>query len=264
MQEIRYIFLVEDEDAQREVLTYNLEQEFEATEKVRYVVEGFPDTTSFRGRFKELGPSEHYKIAVMVVDWMLPDFPGLDIIKEVHRSNPGCPTLVLSARSEEKDKVEALQAGAFDYVVKPYSVGEVAARIHGMVKRREASTLFTSSREDGSLEITEVGENFRKMPTDTTTVQKIGKVTEDLVYLTEVVRGDNAVLGAVLKKQLVVTLRTIVSELEGEFVDVDSVEKKAGTLSRVGEKVSSEAMSKGLGNLFKRASDLIFDLISGM
>ncbi|GAA6196873.1 hypothetical protein NBRC116598_23170 [Pseudophaeobacter arcticus] len=248
----------------RELLIFNLEQEFEATPKVLYTVEDFPDATTFRKRLAELGPNERHKISVMVVDWMLPDLPGLEIIKEAHRSNPSCPTIILSARSEEKDMVEGLQAGAFDYVSKPFSVVEIAARIHGMVKRREASTIFAATAQDGALEIAEVGENFRRIPTDTETVKKIGKITEDLVYLTEVVRGDNAVLGVVLKKQLVVTLRTIVSELEGEFVDIDSVEKKAGTLSRVGEKVSSEAVSKGIGNLFRRASDLIFDLITNL
>lgn len=70
----------------------------------------------------------------IVLDLGLPDLDGLTVIRRVRRE-AATPILVLSARGREADKIEALEAGADDYVTKPYGIGEVRARIAALLRR---------------------------------------------------------------------------------------------------------------------------------
>ena len=93
---------------------------------------------------------------VMLLDLGLPDMDGVDIIRKV-RGWSGMPIIVISARSEDTDKVEALDAGADDYLTKPFSVDEMLARLRVALRRINAehppagpeNTLY----ENGSLRI---------------------------------------------------------------------------------------------------------------
>lgn len=84
---------------------------------------------------------------LVILDLGLPDGEGIEVISEV-RSNSQTPIIVLSARSEEQGKIEALDAGADDYLTKPFSYGELMARIrvafrHAATRnRREATSIF--------------------------------------------------------------------------------------------------------------------------
>lgn len=83
---------------------------------------------------------------LMIVDLGLPDMDGLQVIQDL-RTWSAMPIIVLSARSDEKDKIEALDAGADDYLTKPFSVGELLARVRAHLRRREtgnsASSVFS-------------------------------------------------------------------------------------------------------------------------
>ena len=79
---------------------------------------------------------------VMLLDLGLPDMDGVEIIRKV-RSWSGMPIIVISARSEDTDKVEALDAGADDYLTKPFSIDELLARIRAAARRLE----FQAKRE---------------------------------------------------------------------------------------------------------------------
>jgi two-component system, OmpR family, KDP operon response regulator KdpE len=72
---------------------------------------------------------------LLIVDLGLPDMEGVDLIKEF-RSWSDAPILILSARSDEREKVEALDAGADDYLTKPFGVGELAARVRALQRRQ--------------------------------------------------------------------------------------------------------------------------------
>jgi two-component system KDP operon response regulator KdpE len=72
---------------------------------------------------------------LVIVDLGLPDGDGVDLIRDL-RTWSGVPVIVLSARSDESDKVEALDAGADDYLTKPFGVAELLARVRAMVRRR--------------------------------------------------------------------------------------------------------------------------------
>ena len=77
-----------------------------------------------------------YRPDVMLLDLGLPDIDGIDIIKKI-RSWSNLPIIVVSARSDDRDKVAALDAGADDYLTKPFSVDELLARLRVAVRQSE-------------------------------------------------------------------------------------------------------------------------------
>lgn len=81
---------------------------------------------------------------IIILDLGLPDMDGVEIIKKV-RSWSICPIIVVSARSEDKDKIEALDAGADDYLTKPFSVDELLARIRVAIRKMNYDS--TSNKE---------------------------------------------------------------------------------------------------------------------
>ena len=70
----------------------------------------------------------------MLLDLGLPDTSGVEVIKKI-RSWSNMPIIVISARTEDKDKIEALDAGADDYLTKPFSVDELLARLRAITRR---------------------------------------------------------------------------------------------------------------------------------
>ena len=118
------VLLVEDEPAQREVLKYNLQSEgfdvvvaADGDEAVLLVEEETPD--------------------IIVLDWMLPGVSGIEICRRLKSKSHtrSIPVIMLSARAEEVDRVRGLETGADDYVVKPYSVLELMARVRSQLRR---------------------------------------------------------------------------------------------------------------------------------
>lgn len=93
---------------------------------------------------------------VIILDLGLPDMDGVDIIKKI-RTWSGVPIIVVSARSEDKDKIDALDAGADDYLTKPFSVDELLARLRVSLRRvrydSDASGVTSSVFENGGLRI---------------------------------------------------------------------------------------------------------------
>ena len=75
---------------------------------------------------------------LLILDLGLPDGNGIDLIRDV-RGWSDVPVLILSARTQEHDKIDALDAGADDYLTKPFSVGELRARVRALLRRRSRS-----------------------------------------------------------------------------------------------------------------------------
>src|SRR5262245_33703547 len=75
---------------------------------------------------------------LLLLDMVLPGMSGLDILREVRNVRPTLPVIILSARGEERDRVGGLRLGADDYVVKPFSVDELLARIDAVLRRSPA------------------------------------------------------------------------------------------------------------------------------
>ena len=118
------ILIVEDEAALVTLLRYNLEQVgFEVTE----ALDGEEALTAIAERIPDL----------VLLDWMLPGVSGIEICRQLRRgaSTRNLPVIMLTARSEEADRVRGLECGADDYVAKPFSPAELIARINAVLRR---------------------------------------------------------------------------------------------------------------------------------
>jgi two-component system phosphate regulon response regulator PhoB len=124
------VLVVEDESAQREVLAYNLE------------AEGFRVCRAGNGEEALLLVDEDAP-DVIVLDWMLPNVSGIEVCRrlKLRADTRNLPIIMLSARSEEVDRVRGLETGADDYVVKPYSVVELMARIRAQLRRTRPASV---------------------------------------------------------------------------------------------------------------------------
>ncbi len=118
------ILVVEDEEALALLLKYNLEKE------------GYQVLIEARGN-KVLSVVEKNCPSLILLDWMLPELSGIDICKLI-RSKPDLkkiPIIMLTAKGQEEDKIKGLNAGADDYVTKPFSVPELMARVKANMRR---------------------------------------------------------------------------------------------------------------------------------
>jgi two-component system OmpR family response regulator len=80
---------------------------------------------------------------VMVVDRMMPRMNGVELVESLRREGDRTPVLFLSALGEVGDRVDGLQAGADDYLVKPYAFAELIARIEALARRRNTGSVHT-------------------------------------------------------------------------------------------------------------------------
>ena len=76
----------------------------------------------------------------VILDLMLPDINGYQVCEEIRAFNPVVPIIILTARGQESDKIRGLEAGADDYVTKPFSVGELIARLRAIFRRAARPT----------------------------------------------------------------------------------------------------------------------------
>jgi two-component system OmpR family response regulator len=116
------ILIVEDEEHLADLLTEVLGRE-------GYVAEAAHDGTTALTR----ALTEDYDL--LVVDWMLPDLDGVQIIKRLKAADVHIPVLMLTARTQIEDRVEGLDAGADDYLPKPFAFPELLARVRALSRR---------------------------------------------------------------------------------------------------------------------------------
>ena len=118
------ILIIEDEEPLTLLLRYNLE------------AEGYAVDSAIRGDEADLKLKEHTP-DLAVIDWMLPGLSGIELIRRL-RARPetqALPIIMLTARGEETERVRGLATGADDYIVKPFSVPELLARIRALLRR---------------------------------------------------------------------------------------------------------------------------------
>jgi two-component system, OmpR family, phosphate regulon response regulator PhoB len=124
------ILIVEDEAAIHQLLDYNLRAE------------------GYRTRVVEMGEEVHGAITdempdLVLLDWMLPGLSGIEVCKLIRArtETKQLPIIMLTARGEEAERVRGLATGADDYIVKPFSVPEVIARVRSMLRRVKPETV---------------------------------------------------------------------------------------------------------------------------
>ena len=118
------ILIVEDEQAIREMVClalsqggYDCQEAADANEAQQRILAGLPD--------------------LILLDWMLPGMSGIDYARKLRRDKltQGVPVIMLTARTQEEDKVRGLDTGADDYITKPFSTRELVARIKALLRR---------------------------------------------------------------------------------------------------------------------------------
>jgi len=119
-----HILVVEDEDALSTLLQYNLDKEgyevivaADGEEALTLVSERLPD--------------------IIVLDWMLPKISGIEVCRRLRQRSESrnVPIIMLTARGEESDRIRGLDTGADDYIVKPFAMSELSARIRAVLRR---------------------------------------------------------------------------------------------------------------------------------
>ena len=117
------VLVVDDEDTVREALERALR------------LEGFAVATAAGGH-EALDAVAQRPPAVIVLDVTMPDLDGVSVVKRLRAGGLDMPVCILSARDEVEDRVAGLQAGADDYLVKPFALAELTARLHALLRRR--------------------------------------------------------------------------------------------------------------------------------
>ena len=121
---IPHILVVEDEDALSTLLQYNLEKE---GYDVAVAMDGEEALTQVSERLPDL----------VVLDWMLPKVSGIEVCRRLRQRTEtrNVPIIMLTARGEESDRIRGLDTGADDYVIKPFAMSELSARIRAVLRR---------------------------------------------------------------------------------------------------------------------------------
>ena len=138
------ILVVEDEPAQLEMLCYNLQKE-------SYNVVRADNGEDALLLVEEVEPD------LILLDWMLPNVSGIKVCRNLKGSKRtrDIPIIMLTARGEEDDRIRGLDTGADDYVVKPYSVKELLARVRALLRRSRPASVSTNLQH-GDLEVNTV------------------------------------------------------------------------------------------------------------
>jgi len=175
MAQIPHVLVVDDEASQREMLIYNIE------------AEGYRTTKAANGEDALLSVAEDPP-DVIILDWMMPKLSGIEVCRQlkIRTETRSIPVIMLSARTEEIDKVRGLETGADDYVEKPYSVTELMARVRAQLRRSRPATVGqTLTFDDISLDaethrVTRGDVQLKLGPTEfrllTTFMEKPGRV----------------------------------------------------------------------------------------
>ena len=120
------VLVAEDDEGLGEVLARGLREQ-------GYVVDLVPDGEAAAAYLR------FYQYEVAVLDWRMPRLSGFDLVQRLRRAGTATPVLMLTARDTPADRIAGLDAGADDYLVKPFDFGELLARIRALQRRPPVS-----------------------------------------------------------------------------------------------------------------------------
>jgi len=194
------LLLVEDEDSLAIGLEYNLQEE------------GYEVIRAEDGKKAiELINSQNFDL--IILDIMLPYYNGFEIAQKIRKRTPQMPILMLTARTDIKDRVKGLEIGADDYVTKPFHLDELLLRIKGMLKRKQ--WYKTAPDEDPVFTFGNNEINF-----DTTTCKVRGKTVQLTYYEAMVMKYFVKHEGKIVsRKELLVNVWNITEDIETRTVD---------------------------------------------
>ena len=135
------ILIIEDEDSIRSLVAHNLRKEGYRTIEVDHGRKAISLLT------KQLPNSDQAKIDLIILDLMLPEVNGLDICRLLRYQGNMTPILIISAKDQENDRVMGLEAGADDYLIKPFGIKELIARCRALLRRNALTNSLSIKRE---------------------------------------------------------------------------------------------------------------------
>ena len=141
------ILLVEDEEKVSRFITRGLEAE-------RFAIDAVYDGTS------GLEYATTYSYDLIILDLMLPGLSGTDVLRRIRRTNNNVPILILTARDAVRDKVENFEAGADDYLTKPFAFAELLVRVKALLRRGAVSR--TSVLRIADLELDRLSQQVKR------------------------------------------------------------------------------------------------------
>lgn len=155
------VLAVDDEPAITELLSMAL----------RY--EGWEPTTAASG-LKAVKAARETKPDVAILDMMLPDFDGLEVMRRIRADQPSLPVIFLTAKDGVEDRINGLTAGGDDYVTKPFSLEELIARLRALLRRSGAVAVQSDSQlvvgdlvlDEDSHEVTRGGDDIQLTNTE--------------------------------------------------------------------------------------------------
>jgi two-component system, OmpR family, response regulator len=181
-----------------------------------------------------------YKFDVIILDWNLPGMEGVDVCKEFRASGGTTPILMLTARKQTPEKIQALDAGADDYLTKPFEITEISARIRALLRRPAAVATSNILKirniqlEPSTFRVTRDGQDVQLLP-------KEFALLEFLMRHPNQVFSAEALLDRVWASESEAspeTIRTYVKRLR-QKLDSDGQPSIIGTVHGVGYKLES-------------------------
>jgi two-component system alkaline phosphatase synthesis response regulator PhoP len=225
------ILVIDDEEDLIELVRYNLEQE-------GFQVEGVTDGESGLHRAVQKMPD------LILIDLMLPGMDGLEVCRTLRADNrtASVPIIMLTAKSTESDRIVGLELGADDYVVKPFSPRELAARVKAVLRRTQAPQSESKVIRRGSLtiDLTRREVNIKGTPIDLTATEF--RLLQFFAHHPGRVFSRSEIIDGVLGRDVSVIDRTI-------DVHITGLRKKIGDCSRFIETV------RGFGYRFREETD---------
>lgn len=116
------ILVIEDDEGIQDMLIYTLKPEGFKVKSAYTAMEGWEVI-------------ENKQVDLVLLDWMLPDRSGIDLLHRIRKYYSQLPVIMITARAEEEDRILGLDLGADDYITKPFSVRELKSRIHAVLRR---------------------------------------------------------------------------------------------------------------------------------
>ena len=118
------ILIVEDDEAIQDMLEFSLSTEDHHIHQA----------SNIKSAWQII---ENQSLDLILLDWMLPDGNGVDLLRRIKKHYSTLPVIMLTARAEEEDKIRGLDTGADDYITKPFSVKELKSRIRAVLRRHQ-------------------------------------------------------------------------------------------------------------------------------
>ncbi len=171
---MKRLLLVEDDDDLRQALHMSLE------------AQGYHVSTAATGP-SGLKKARQDTYDLVILDWMLPGMDGLALMRALRQFSQ-VPVLMLTARSTEMDKIIGLESGADDYLVKPFSLGELSARIRALLRRSRVSLAPRDHFVSGELELDLITRRVRLRG------QRLEMTPKEFSLLAELMRHEGEVL----------------------------------------------------------------------